>query len=123
MAAHRPQLDAALRYVRKGDVLFVTRMDRLARSVADLVAITKTLMEKGVGLRILSMNLDTASPTGKLMINLRIDAALTALFLLVLWIVILDMLSIGWRLYRGGTLRPAAEAPYQRSQYAGAASA
>lgn len=70
MAAKRPQLEAALRYVRKGDALIVTRLDRLARSVADLVAITNALREKGVGLRILSMNLDTATPTGKLMVNL-----------------------------------------------------
>ena len=66
---------------------------------------------------------DKAAVAGKLMINLRIDAALTALFLLVLWIVILDMLSIAWRLYRGRTLAPAAEAPYQRTQYAAAANA
>ena len=41
VAAARPELDAALRYVRKGDFLVVTKLDRLARSVADLVAITE----------------------------------------------------------------------------------
>ena len=70
VAAARPELDAALRYVRKGDFLVVTKLDRLARSVADLVAITETLKRKGVGLRILAMNLDTSTPTGKLMMNL-----------------------------------------------------
>ena len=70
IAAKRPQLGAALRYVRKGDALIVTRLDRLARSVADLVVITKALKEKGVSLRILSMNLDTASSAGKVMVNL-----------------------------------------------------
>ena len=70
VAAARPELDAALRYVRKGDFLVVTKLDRLARSVADLVAITETLKRKGVGLRILAMNLDTSTPTGKLMVNL-----------------------------------------------------
>jgi len=66
---------------------------------------------------------DKAAVAGKLMINLKIDAALTAFFLLVLWVVILDMLRIAWRAYRGQPLAPAAEAPYQRTQYAGAANA
>ena len=70
LAATRPQLEAALDWVREGDVLIVTKLDRLARSVADLVAITRTLKRKGVGLRILAMNLDTSTPTGKLMVNL-----------------------------------------------------
>jgi DNA invertase Pin-like site-specific DNA recombinase len=70
LAATRPQLEAALDWVREEDVLIVTKLDRLARSVADLVAITQTLKRKGVGLRILAMNLDTSTPTGKLMVNL-----------------------------------------------------
>lgn len=70
VTATRPQLVAALKYVRKGDILVVTKLDRLARSVADLVDIQKQLAEKAVSLRILAMNLDTATPTGKLMVNL-----------------------------------------------------
>ncbi|WP_425088182.1 recombinase family protein [Stappia sp.] len=70
VATQRPQLEAALDYVREGDTLLVTKLDRLARSVADLVTITEALRKKGVALRILSMNLDTATPTGKLMLNL-----------------------------------------------------
>lgn len=70
-----------------------------------------------------ALAMDKATVAGKLMVNLRIDAALTALFLLVLWIVILDMLSIAWRAYRGEPLASAAEAPYQRTQYAGVANA
>ena len=70
VAATRPQLEAALEWVRAGDILVVTKLDRLARSVADLVAITGTFRKKGVELRILSMNLDTSTPTGKLMMNL-----------------------------------------------------
>jgi DNA invertase Pin-like site-specific DNA recombinase len=68
--AKRPQLTAALDYCREGDVLVVTKLDRLARSIDDLVAITKQLKEKAVDLQILSLNLDTSTPTGKLMINL-----------------------------------------------------
>jgi DNA invertase Pin-like site-specific DNA recombinase len=70
VSTSRPQLEAALDWVREGDVLVVTKLDRLARSVADLVTITEALRKKGVELRILSMNLDTATPTGKLMLNL-----------------------------------------------------
>jgi DNA invertase Pin-like site-specific DNA recombinase len=70
IATNRPELDRAVDYVREGDILVVTKLDRLARSIADLVSLTATLKEKGVELRILNMNLDTASPTGKLMLNL-----------------------------------------------------
>lgn len=68
--AERDQLEAALDFVREGDCLIVTKLDRLCRSVAELVAITERLRSKGVALRILSMNLDTTTPTGKLMLNL-----------------------------------------------------
>lgn len=66
----RQELERALDYVREGDVLVVTKLDRLARSVADLVAITARLKEKGVELKVLAIALDTSSPTGKLMLNL-----------------------------------------------------
>ena len=51
-------------------MLVVTKLDRLARSMADLVAITSKLKAKGVELQVLAMNLDTSTPTGKLMLNL-----------------------------------------------------
>ena len=66
----REELEKALRFVRKGDVLVVTKLDRLARSIPDLVRITATLEEKQATLRILAMNLDTNSPTGRLLLNL-----------------------------------------------------
>ena len=59
----RPQLDVAL------DVLVVTKIDRLARSVADLCALVARIEAKSASLRILAMNLDTATPTGRLMLN------------------------------------------------------
>ena len=68
--AKREQLEEALEFCRDGDVLVVTKLDRLARSMADLVSITSRLKAKGVELRILAMQLDTATPTGKLMLNL-----------------------------------------------------
>src|SRR5688500_3491750 len=55
----RQALADAIDSAREGDVLIETKLDRLARSVADLVDITKTLRRKCVGLRVLAMNLDT----------------------------------------------------------------
>ena len=68
--SNRKELDRALDYVREGDTFVVTKLDRLARSVADLVTITDTLKHKGVALRILALNLDTGTPTGELMLNM-----------------------------------------------------
>jgi DNA invertase Pin-like site-specific DNA recombinase len=67
--AVRAQLEAALEFAREGDVLVATKLDRLARSVADLMAIIKTLEQKEVGLRILNLGMDTQTPTGKLMLT------------------------------------------------------
>jgi DNA invertase Pin-like site-specific DNA recombinase len=73
--AARPELVKALEYIREGDVFMVTKPDRLARSTADLMATAKALQAKGVELRILSMNLDTTSPTGKLMLGVLASVA------------------------------------------------
>jgi DNA invertase Pin-like site-specific DNA recombinase len=66
----REELEKALKFSRKGDILVVTKLDRLARSIPDLVRITETLEEKQATLRILAMNLDTNTPTGRLLLNL-----------------------------------------------------
>lgn len=73
MAAHRPQLAAALDYARAGDVVTVTRPDRLARSTTDLLSIVSKLDKKGVGLVILSMGgqrIDTRDATAKLLLTM-----------------------------------------------------
>jgi DNA invertase Pin-like site-specific DNA recombinase len=67
--AHRAQLQAALEFVRQGDLLVATKLDRLARSVADLMAIIQALDSKQVGLRVLNLGMDTQTPTGKLMLT------------------------------------------------------
>ncbi|WP_237482604.1 recombinase family protein [Lichenibacterium dinghuense] len=67
--AARPELEAAIGFVRQGDVFAVTKLDRLARSVANLLEIVARLEAKGVTLRILNLGLDTATPTGKLMLT------------------------------------------------------
>ena len=71
----REQLDAAIVYAREGDVFVVCKLDRLARSVQHLCQIVAELEAKKVSLRILNINLDTATPTGKLMLNLLASVA------------------------------------------------
>src|SRR5262245_9516950 len=64
--SERSQLKAALRYVRKGDTLVVTKVDRLARSTIHLWELVKALEAKGVALRVLSLGgetVDTKSAT------------------------------------------------------------
>ena len=65
----REVLEAAIEFIREGDALVVTKLDRLARSVRDLCGIVDRIEKKRASLRILAMNLDTATPTGKLMLN------------------------------------------------------
>src|SRR5215831_10788167 len=68
--AERKELERALQFVRKSDTLVVTKLDRLARSVRDLINIVDKIHKKGVALKIHNMNLDTSTPTGKLMLNM-----------------------------------------------------
>jgi DNA invertase Pin-like site-specific DNA recombinase len=65
----RPQLKAALDFCTASDVLVVTKLDRLARSTSDLQVIIKEIESKGIMLRILNLGADTATPTGKLLLN------------------------------------------------------
>lgn len=66
-ASDREQLALALAFVREGDTLMVTKLDRLARSVIDLHQIVEQLAAKGVGFRVLQQSgIDTTSSTGKL---------------------------------------------------------
>lgn len=66
----RPELSAMLDYVREGDVVVVCKLDRIARSTAHLLEITEMLEKKGVAFRVLNLNLDTTTPTGKLMLTM-----------------------------------------------------
>lgn len=70
---HRSRLDDCLSFLRDGDLLVVTKPDRLARSTAELLAIEADLSKRGIGLVILSMGgerLDTRNPTSKLMLTI-----------------------------------------------------
>lgn len=66
----RPELANCLRTLRKGDVLIVWKLDRLARSLKDLVEIIQDLNERGVGFRSLTESIDTTSPGGRLVFHI-----------------------------------------------------
>jgi DNA invertase Pin-like site-specific DNA recombinase len=73
VARHRPELERALQYVREGDTLVVTKVDRLARSTMHLGEIVRVLEEKSVSLRVLSLGgetVDTKSANGRLILNI-----------------------------------------------------
>lgn len=66
----RDQLSQALDFLREGDTLVVTKLDRLARSVAHMHELLQRITAKGAALKILNMGIDTNTPTGKLMLNI-----------------------------------------------------
>jgi DNA invertase Pin-like site-specific DNA recombinase len=70
VSGQRAQLEAAIDYARAGDALVVTKLDRLARSVAHLVSIGERLEAKGVALKVLEQAIDTSTSTGRLMFNM-----------------------------------------------------
>lgn len=67
--AHRDKLAEAIDFAREGDTLVVTKLDRLARSVAHLMSLVEQLRAKGVALVVLDMGVDTSTPNGKLMLS------------------------------------------------------
>jgi DNA invertase Pin-like site-specific DNA recombinase len=66
----RPRLKACLEYVREGDSLVITRLDRLARSTLDLCQIALELERKQVNLQVLDQNINTSDATGRLLFNM-----------------------------------------------------
>ena len=67
---NRPQLQAMLDYVREGDTVYIHDFSRLARSTKDLLELVEQLQIKGVHLVSNKENLDTGTPTGKLMLTM-----------------------------------------------------
>lgn len=66
----RPRLKACLEYVREGDTLVITRLDRLARSTFHLCQIADELKRKQVNLLVIDQNIDTSDATGRLLFNM-----------------------------------------------------
>lgn len=70
ISKQRSQLDYMLDFIREGDVLIITKIDRLARSVAHLLSIIDLLEKKQVGLKIINLGIDTHTPTGRLVLTI-----------------------------------------------------
>ena len=68
--AKRQELESAIEFIREGDTLVVTKLDRLARSTRHLMEIIETLKDKNAHLSILNLGIDTNTPTGKLMLTM-----------------------------------------------------
>lgn len=67
---NRPQFQEMMEFCREGDTIFVMDFSRLSRSTKDLLNTVETLEAKGVTLRSLKENIDTSTPTGKLMLTM-----------------------------------------------------
>ncbi|CRL14706.1 recombinase family protein [Phaeobacter italicus] len=65
----RPELDALLDQLRPGDVVVVTKYDRLARSLRDLLDLVETIKDRGAGFRSLAEDIDTTTPAGRLVFH------------------------------------------------------
>jgi DNA invertase Pin-like site-specific DNA recombinase len=74
--AKRPQLEAALDFLREGDTLIVTKLDRLARSTRHLIEISECVARKGANLHICDLSIDTNTAIGKLLLT--VTAAISA---------------------------------------------
>lgn len=66
----RPGIDAAIDYARDGDVIVVWRLDRLSRSLKDLIQVVSDLESKGIGLKSIHESIDTTSSSGKLIFHI-----------------------------------------------------
>ena len=65
----RTELDQLLGQLRAGDVVVVTKYDRLARSLGDLLQIVETIQERGAGFRSIAEDIDTTTPAGRLIFH------------------------------------------------------
>ena len=68
--ADRPEFKACMDYLREGDTLIVTRLDRLARSVVHLAQLAKRFQKESIDLLVIDQNIDTSTSTGRLMFNM-----------------------------------------------------
>ncbi len=68
--AERPGLHQALQYARSSDTIVVWRLDRLSRSLKDLIEMVTRLESKGIGLKSLQEDIDTSSSSGKLIFHI-----------------------------------------------------
>jgi DNA invertase Pin-like site-specific DNA recombinase len=68
--ADRPDLAQAMTFMREGDVFVVWKLDRLGRSLRDLIDIISALRQRGIGFRVLQGSIDTTTPAGELIFHI-----------------------------------------------------
>ena len=68
--ADRPEFKSCMNYLREGDTLIITRLDRLARSVVHLAQLAKRFQDESIDLLVVDQNIDTSTSTGRLMFNM-----------------------------------------------------
>ena len=68
--ASRPEWDECLAYLREGDVLVIVRLDRIGRSVKNLIEVVDSLAERGIDLQVLDQAIDTTTPGGRLVFHI-----------------------------------------------------
>jgi DNA invertase Pin-like site-specific DNA recombinase len=68
--ASRPEWDACLAYLRPGDALVITRLSRAGRNLRHLLALVDDLKERGIDLVVLKQQIDTSTPTGRLLFHI-----------------------------------------------------
>lgn len=68
--SERPQLQEMIRHLRQGDIVVVWKLDRLGRSIRDLIKLVSGFQDNGVGFQSLQDAIDTTTPTGKLTFHL-----------------------------------------------------
>ena len=67
---NRPELEAMLKALRKGDHVVAVKIDRIARSMGDLYGIAKSIEDAGCDMTFLDQDIDTSTPTGKLLFGI-----------------------------------------------------
>ncbi len=73
--ASRPELDKLLNELKSGDILIVTKLDRVARSATQGIELIQSLLDRGVAIHVLNMGLMDSTPTGKLIRNVMLAFA------------------------------------------------
>lgn len=68
--ASRPELDKALAAVREGDHLVITKLDRLGRSLKNLIELSEQLQASGIALEVLDQGIDTSTPVGRMFFHI-----------------------------------------------------
>ncbi len=69
-AQDRKQLQEALNYMREGDILVIWKLSRLARSITQIIHTVKNLEESKIGLKVITQNIDTSTPEGRLFFHM-----------------------------------------------------